>query len=94
MRVEWLPEAVRNRDGQLAYIAERSPRGAIAAGDAIEAAVLRLGEYPSSGRPGRIKGTRELVVAGTPYVVAYRVEMAAVVILRLLHGAQRWPAAL
>lgn len=94
MRVEWLPEAVRNRDGQLAYIAERNPRAAIAMGDAIEAAVLRLANHPSSGRPGRIKGTRELVVTGTPYVIAYRVEMAAVVILRLLHGAQRWPLAL
>lgn len=36
-------------------------------------------------------GTRELVVLGTPYVVVYRIEAAAVVILRILHGAQQWP---
>lgn len=63
-------------------------------GDAIEAAVARLADHPQSGRPGRALGTRELVVPGTPYIVAYRVEQAAVVILRLLHGAQRWLDAL
>jgi toxin ParE1/3/4 len=51
-----------------------------------------LANHPHMGRAGRIKGTRELVVSGTPYVIAYRVEPDAVVILRLLHGAQRWPA--
>jgi len=41
---------------------------------------------------GRVAGTRELVVVGTPYIVVYRIEPAAVVILRVLHGAQRWPS--
>ena len=91
MRVEWLPEADRNRESQLAYIAKRDPRAAIAMGDAIEAAVARLADHPESARPGRVHGTRELVVTGTPYVVVYRVEPSAVLILRVLHGAQRWP---
>ena len=60
-------------------------------GDAIEEAVRRLADHPRMGRPGRVKGTRELVISGTPYVIAYRVKRDAVVILRLLHGAQRWP---
>lgn len=91
MRVEWLPTAERNRESQLAYIAERNPRAAIAMGDAIEAAVVRLADYPESAPPGRVPGTRELVVTGTPYVVVYRVESSTVVVLRVLHGAQRWP---
>lgn len=91
MRIEWLPEADRNRESQLAYIAERNPWAAIAMGDAIEAAVARLAHYPQSAPRGRVLGTRELVVTGTPYVVVYRIESSAVVILRLLHGAQRWP---
>jgi len=94
VRVEWLPAAVRNLESQLAYIAERNPSAAIAVGDAILAAVARLADHPRSGRAGRIGGTRELVVSRTPFVVAYRVEAAAVVILRLLHGAQRWPSAM
>ncbi len=91
MKVEWLPEAERNRKDQLAYVGERDPRAAIAMGDALDAAVARLSEHPKSAPLGRIPGTRELVVAGTPYIVAYRLERSAVVILRILHGAQRWP---
>ncbi|MGK9231540.1 type II toxin-antitoxin system RelE/ParE family toxin [Inquilinus limosus] len=91
MKIEWLPVAEKNRDSQLAYVAERNPWAAIDMGDAIEAAVQRLAEHPHIGRPGRHKGTRELVVVGTPYMIAYRIESETVVILRLLHGAQRWP---
>lgn len=92
MKIEWLPIAERNRESQLDYVAERNLQAAIDMGDAIEAAVGRLPAHPHSGRPGRVRGTRELVVSGTPYVIAYRVEPAAVVILRLLHDAQRWAA--
>jgi len=94
MRIEWLPIAERSREDQLLYIAERNPWAAIDAGDAILAAVSHLADHPRMGRPGRVVGTRELVVAGTPFVIAYRVETEAVLILRVLHGAQRWPQAL
>lgn len=76
MRLEWLPEAERSRESLLAYVAERNPRAAIDMGDAIEAAVTRLADYPASAPLGRVRGTRELVVTGTPYVV-YCVERAA-----------------
>jgi toxin ParE1/3/4 len=92
VRVEWLPVAERNRESHLPYIGERNPWAAIDMGDAIEAAVQHLVDHPDMGRQGRVKGTRELVVSGTPYVIAYRVETDAVVILRLLHGAQKWPS--
>ncbi|MEJ1978985.1 MAG: type II toxin-antitoxin system RelE/ParE family toxin [Acetobacteraceae bacterium] len=92
MRIEWLPAAEAGRESQISYVAERNPVAAIDMGDAIEAAVSRLSEHPESGRPGRVPGTRELVVSGTPYIIAYRIEATVVVILRLLHGAQRWPA--
>src|SRR5437764_1785820 len=35
----------------------------------IRTAVERLQEFPFLGRPGRVEGTRELVIAGTPYIV-------------------------
>lgn len=91
MRIEWLPEAVGTLGSQLSYIADRNPRAAIDMGDAIESAVSRLGDFPESARPGRVPGTRELVVAGTPFVVIYRIESEVVLILRVLHGAQSWP---
>lgn len=91
MRVEWLPIAVVERENQLAYIAERNPWAAIDMGDAIETAVQQLAHHPQIGRPGRVEGTRELVISRTPYVLAYVVTNEAVRVLRVLHGSQQWP---
>ncbi len=43
------------------------------------------------GRNGRVPGTRELVISGTPYIAAYRLAGNALRILRIIHGAQEWP---
>jgi toxin ParE1/3/4 len=50
-----------------------------------------LTQFPQLGRLGRVTGTRELVISETPFVVAYRIGADAVRVLRILHGAQRWP---
>jgi toxin ParE1/3/4 len=52
-----------------------------------------LGDFTEAGRPGRKRGTRELVISRTPLVVVYRIrpKMQRIEILRVLHGAQRWP---
>jgi toxin ParE1/3/4 len=60
--------------------------------DRIEAEVERLTEFPEIGRVGRIGGTRELVITQTPYIAAYIFVGDFVTILRILHGAQLWPA--
>lgn len=91
MRIEWLPEAARNLTAQIDWIAERDPWAAIDVGDAIHEAIARLADHPAIGRPGRVVSTRELVVVGTPYAVVYRIEQTVVLVLRILHGAQRWP---
>jgi toxin ParE1/3/4 len=93
VKVEWLHEARRNRESQLAYIAERNPAAAVRLGDAIAVAVARLGNFPEIAPRGRVEGTRELLIAGTPYIAIYRIEISKVVILRLLHDSQRWPQA-
>lgn len=93
MRVEWLPDAVSGLQEQLNWIAEHDPWAAVTVGDAVLAAADRLGQYPGIGREGRVPGTRELVVTGTPFVVVYRLEPNSVLVLRVLHGAQRWPPA-
>jgi len=54
-------------------------------------AVEQLTQYPQMGREGRAKGTRELAIAGTPYVVAYRVRRSRIDILAVFHGARKWP---
>jgi plasmid stabilization system protein ParE len=57
----------------------------------IRTCVEGLVQFPEMGRPGRIEGTRELVISSTPYIAAYRIVDEAVRILRVLHGAQQWP---
>ena len=91
MKIKWLSAAVANRNSQLAYIVEQDLQAAITMGDAIEAAIQDLVDYPQIGRLGRVPGSRELVVRGTPYVIGYRLDPSRVVILRVMHGARRWP---
>src|SRR6185437_16306940 len=57
----------------------------------IRTAVERLSEFPALGRPGRVEGTRGLVVSGTPYIIPYRIKDDVVQIITILHSAQRWP---
>jgi addiction module RelE/StbE family toxin len=62
--------------------------------DRIRAQVRQLLQFPETGRPGRIEGTRELVISQTPYIAAYRITgdtVRILRILRMLHGAQLWP---
>lgn len=92
MNIVWSPEAIEDLISLRAYIAEQSPAGA-------QRVVLRvlhdiehlLRANPQLGRPGRVPGTRELVVPQTPYIVPYRVQGEAIQILRVYHGARRWP---
>ena len=57
----------------------------------VFSAVGMLTRHPLAGREGRLKGTRELVVAATPYVIAYRIHRDEIQILAVLHSARRWP---
>ena len=87
----WSAFALSDRDAIFTYIESENPSAAILVDERIVAAVRRLIDFPASGRVGRIAGTRELVINGTPYVAAYAVTETTVRILRVLHGAQEWP---
>jgi len=75
----------------LEFIAADDPVAATKVLDAIEDQSALLVDNPELGRPGRVASSRELVIAGTRYIVAYRVKGDEIQLLRLLHGAQRWP---
>jgi toxin ParE1/3/4 len=53
--------------------------------------VERLARFPALGRPGRVTGTRELVITRAPYIIPYRVQGDVVQISTILHSAQKWP---
>ena len=91
MRVRWLRRALKNLDDEAEYIARDDPAAAARTVQRIAIAVDQLAIYPASGRIGRVPGTRELVITGTPYIVPYRVRSDAVEILRVFHAARKWP---
>lgn len=94
MRLEWALLAIEDRDAIFDYIATDNSQAAIDCDERISACVQRLLQFPESGRPGRITGTRELVITRTPYIAPYRVHGDVVRILRVLHGALLWPDSL
>lgn len=91
MTIRWLFLAVQDLEAVFDYIYPENPAAAAAGLDRINSAVAMLSTNPAMGRPGRVAGTRELVVASTPYIVAYRMKTGQIQILRVLHGARRWP---
>jgi toxin ParE1/3/4 len=93
LRTRWTRPALADLEAIGDFVARDNPGAARRLIARIAAAVETLGEHPQLGTPGRITGTRELVVAETPYIVPYRVRGEVVEILAVFHGARRWPDA-
>ncbi len=93
MRVTWSPRARRAREAAIDYIARDKPAAALGQLETIQRQVGILADHPEIGRPGRVEGTRELVISRTPFILVYRIDDAAVRILHFLHGARQWPPA-
>ena len=83
--------ALRNLDEEAAYIATDDPQSAQLVVERVLNAVEMLATHPALGRPGRVPGTRELVVANTRYLVPYRVRGQVVEVLRVFHTSRRPP---
>ena len=92
MQVVWLKTALKNLDDIAAYIAEENPLAAGRVVEMIEAQVNQLKLQPAMGRPGRVVGTRELVISDTHYLVPYRIKNNKVEILRVFHTSRRLPS--
>ena len=91
MRLRWLRKALRNLDDEASHIAADDLAAARLVAKRVLAAVAMLAEQPGLGRPGRVPGTRELIVAKTRYIVPYRVRVKVVEILRVFHSSRRLP---
>lgn len=87
----WSDQAITDLETLRSYIAKDKP-------DAAKSVVVRILELaeslidqPGLGRPGRVLGTRELIVPNTPYIIPYRERKNRIEIIRVLHGSMRWP---
>ena len=91
MEIRWSPEAADDFVATIQYIKQDNSSAALRVARSIYQTIEQLKKFPNRGRPGRVDGTRELPFARLPFVAVYRVRGNTVGIIRLLHGAQRWP---
>ncbi len=91
MRVRWLRQALANLEAEASHIAQDDPVAARLVVKRVRDAVALLQEQPGLGRPGRVLGTRELLVPRTRYLVPYRVRGDVVEVLRVFHTSRRLP---
>ena len=84
--------ALADRETIMDYIALDNPAAAIELDEEFEAKADQARQRPTLYKPGRVKGTREIVVRPN-YVMVYQVEERGetVAVLRVLHAAQKWP---
>ena len=93
MRIRWTRPALADLEAIGDFLARDNPAAAKRIVVGLVASVDALRDHPNLGRPGRLTGTREFVVSGTPYVDPYRVLGDDVEILAVFHGARRLPEA-
>jgi len=92
MILRYTRQALADLDEAQSFIALDRPDAARAMALRIQHAVEELRLFPDRGRDSRVAGAQELVVPGTPFIVAYRVTRQEIWILAILHGARRWPS--
>jgi toxin ParE1/3/4 len=91
MKIKWVRLALTDLDEAAAFISQDNPQAAKRIVKRIRDAARLLSDQPDAGRPGRVHGTRELVIADTPFILPYRVVQNTIQILRVLHGSRSWP---
>jgi toxin ParE1/3/4 len=89
MKLRYKTRALRHIESIYDYIAKHDQKAAARVVSRIEHSISRLADFPFSGRPGVVAGTRILVVPGLPYVAIYRVREEEVDIVAVLHTARR-----
>ncbi|MGA7380814.1 MAG: type II toxin-antitoxin system RelE/ParE family toxin [Terriglobales bacterium] len=89
----WTPSATSHLRSAFEYVAQDNARAAHALIERILSVAERLCDFPRMGREGRVEDTRELVIAGTPFVVVYRLHRSRVEVLAVFHAARKWPEA-
>lgn len=79
-------------DAIASYYGDMNSVAALHLLDRIAEVETTLSDYPYIGHVGRVADTREVVVTGTPFVLIYTLRADLLIVLRIVHGRQQWPA--
>jgi toxin ParE1/3/4 len=93
MKESWSPQAIRQVQEIWDCIAADSATAADHCLEAIFAKLDLVLTHPYQGRHGRVAGTREAVLPGSPYLINYHVRHEILEIAAVQHGRQHWPPA-
>ena len=91
MELRWTEEAAADLEHITDYLFQNAPERAAELVRGIYNAPAALLTFPYRGRAGRKEGTRELVLSSLPYIVVYQITGEVIHVVRILHGAQKWP---
>ncbi len=91
MQIRWTDKALDNLDAAVEYIAGDNPTAAEKVAKKIWDSVQLLKTQPGLGRPGRVVGTRELIISELPYIIPYMEKDGTIIILRIIHSSIKWP---
>jgi len=92
VKLVWTRTASTDRKEIREYIAQVDPVAALALDELISQKASGLVDHPGLGRPGRVTGTRELVLHQN-YILIYDTSADLIRLLRVLHAARQWPPA-
>ena len=90
-KIKWLRLALDDLDELMGYIAKDNSEATTKVARQIWETTRMLSNHPAMGKPGRVPGTREMLATGTSYIIPYRAIANEIQILRVLHGARKWP---
>jgi len=91
MQVKWTRKAIENLEDAVDYIAMDKPLTAKNVARKIYESAQMLEEQPGLGRPGRVFGTRELIIPNLPFILPYVERNGVIFILRVMHTSMKWP---
>ncbi len=91
MKVRWTTPASQDFTAAGEWFAERDPGAARTMLGLVLEQVAMLADFPQLGHSGRVAGTRELVVAGTPFILAYQIRREGIAVVGFLHAKRKWP---
>ena len=94
MKIVWSRHAIQHLVSLRNYIAKDSEQNAKLVAKRILDSIELLQTHPDIGRPGRVLGTREMVIPNTPYIIPYRVRRDRLELIAVFHGRQKWPTKL
>jgi toxin ParE1/3/4 len=90
-QLRWTEPALGDLERICAWVEAHGEQSAIRLVSRLRDRAESLAGLPNQGPPGRIEGTCELVVAGTDYLILYRLKEDTVELLRVVHTRQKWP---